>query len=238
MFKLEILYEDNNFIAVNKPAGVLVHPTGLNSNEDTIVDWLRLNRPQVLKVGDSPELRPGIVHRLDRDTSGVLIIAKNEEYFRYLKSLFQERELDKTYLALVYGRILSGGVIDKPIGLRNGSTKRTVTSRKARMIKEAVTEYKVRGYTRIDTDRGAQDCTVLEVKPHTGRTHQIRVHLASISHPVVGDRMYGGGRKDDIGRLCLHAYSIELPVASGRRIKIVADPPPELAEIFKPSILP
>lgn len=236
---MEILYEDDNFLAVNKPIGVLVHPINLHSNnEKTIVDWLRLNRPQVMGVGDNPELRPGIVHRLDRDTSGVLVIAKTKEYFDYLKSLFQSRELNKVYLALVYGHVSASGIINKPIGLRNGSVKRTVMPGGAKMIKEAITEYKVMGYTEIITDRGRQECTMLEVKPHTGRTHQIRVHLASVGHPVVGDKIYGGKRHDNIGRLCLHAYSLELPIASGRRMKIVADPPEELEQIFKRSVLP
>lgn len=237
MFDLEVLYEDDNFIAVNKPAGILVHPINSKSEEETIVDWLRLNRPQVLEVGDNLELRPGIVHRLDRDTSGVLVIAKTQQYFKYLKSLFQERELDKTYLALVHGRVLKGGVIDKPIGLRNGTIKRTVTSQKAKMIKQAVTKFKVKSYIKVATSKGLEDCTLLEVMPHTGRTHQIRVHLASIGHPIVGDPIYGGKHKDKGGRLCLHAYSLELPIATGKRIKIVADPPKELEKAFKQGIL-
>jgi 23S rRNA pseudouridine1911/1915/1917 synthase len=237
VFDLEVLYEDDNFLAVNKPSGVLVHPINSRSGEETVVDWLKLNRPQVLGVGDNPELRPGIVHRLDRDTSGVLIIAKTQEYFEYLKSLFQEHELNKIYLALVYGHILSGGIIDKPIGLRNGSIKRTVTTIKAKMIKEAVTEYKVRGYVKLITSTGPQECTLLEVTPHTGRTHQIRVHMASIGHPIVGDPIYGGKHRDKAGRLCLHAYSLELPIAPGKRIKIVADPPEELEKAFKQGIL-
>ncbi len=237
VFNLEVLYEDDNFLAVNKPAGILVHPINLRGGEDTIVDWLKVNRPQVLKVGDNTELRPGIVHRLDRDTSGVLVIAKTQEYFEYLKSLFQERELKKTYLALVYGHVPSGGIIDKPIGLRNGSIKRTVTTARAKMVKEAITEYKVRGYTKLVTARGPQECTVLEVSPHTGRTHQIRVHMASIGYPIVGDPIYGGKHRDKVSRLYLHAYSLELPIASGKRIKIVADPPEELEKAFKQGVL-
>jgi 23S rRNA pseudouridine1911/1915/1917 synthase len=237
VFDLQVLYEDDNFLAVNKPAGILVHPINLEGKEETIVDWLKLNRPQILRVGDNPELRPGIVHRLDRDTSGVLVIAKTQEYFEYLKSLFQSRELNKTYLALVHGKVLSGGVIDKPIGLRNGTIKRTVTSAKARMIKEAVTEYKVKGYTEFVSEKEPEECTILEVMPHTGRTHQIRVHLASIGHPIVGDPIYGGKHKDKGIRLCLHAHSLELPIAPGKRIKIVADLPKELEKAFKQGLL-
>ncbi len=237
MFDLDILYEDDNILAINKPAGVLVHPVNSRGGEDTIVDWLKLNRPQVLGVGDNPGIRPRNLHRHDSDTSGVLVIAKTQEYLEYLKSLFQDRGLNKTYLAMVHGRVPKGGVIDKPIGLRNGSIKRTVTSAKARMIKEAMTEYKVKGYTKLATLQRPQECTVLEVTPHTGRTHQIRVHMASIGHPVVGDPIYGGKHKDKVGRLYLHAYSLELPLAPGKRIKIVADLPDELRKAFKQGTL-
>lgn len=221
-------------LAVNKPAGILVHAANLKSSEETVADWLKANHPAVLKVGDDPSLRPGIVHRLDRDTSGVLVIAKNQKYFDYLKSLFQGREVKKTYLALVNGRVDSGGLINKPIGLRNGSTKRTVTTKRARMIKEALTEYKVKKH--LKTASGGE-YTLLEVMPKTGRTHQIRVHLASIGHPILGDKIYGGKSKNSSGRLCLHAYSIELPLSNGKRIKITADPPPYLEKAFKTGLL-
>ncbi len=239
MFDLKVIYEDDNLLAVNKPAGILVHPIATGGGEETVVDWLKVNRPQVRGVGDDSDLRPGIVHRLDRDTSGVLIVAKTQQYFEYLKSLFQTRELNKTYLALVYGKMLKGGTIDKPIGIRNGSIRRTVTSKHARMVKAAVTDFRIKGYVEVDTGRGREECTVLEVMPHTGRTHQIRVHLASIGLPVVGDKLYGGKSrtKGKAGPLYLHAYSLELPLETGKRVMIVADPPKGLADIISRAVL-
>ncbi len=220
MFNLEIIYEDKNFLAVDKPAGVLVHPTTSPVKEETITDWILKNRPEIGVVGDNPQIRPGIVHRLDRDTSGVLLIAKNQEYFEYLKSLFQTHEIKKTYLALVRGHVSSKeGKIDKPIGLKSGSVKRTVTTSHAKMVKNAVTNYRVKKYIGDDT--------LLEVSPETGRTHQIRVHLASIGHPIVGDKIYGGKRTHPVSGvpLCLHALSVEFAISPGQRMKIEAEPP-------------
>ena len=229
MLNLKVLYEDENFLAVNKPAGVLIHPTK-SSSEETIVDWLLKNRPDARDVGDDSRLRPGIVHRLDRDTSGVLLIAKTQKYFEYLKSLFQNHEVKKTYLALVRGRVrLETGRIDKPIGLKSGSVKHTVSHVKAKMIKNAVTNYRVKKYIKA----GSEEQTFLEVTPETGRTHQIRVHLASIGHPVVGDKLYGGKSTKSGEPFYLHAYAVEFPVSPGRMICIEADPPEGLADKLK-----
>ena len=233
----KIIYEDDNFLAVNKPAGLLVHGVrgmgGRNQEpgtrdmgqgtwhrgtltEPTLVDWLLRKYPQIAAVGDDPEQRPGIVHRLDKDTSGVLLVAKNQKTFAYLKSLFQKHEVKKTYLAVVWGvpKEMSG-VIDAPIGIQNGTMKRSVRSRK--MAKEAVTEWKmVRKWEGTgNQEPGTRDegretilapgsrspvfspwspISLLEIHPQTGRTHQIRVHLASMGHPVVGDPLYGKER--------------------------------------------
>ena len=226
---LEILYEDENFLAVNKPAGLLVHGViGRHAkSEPDLVDWIVENRPEIRNVGDvQPHTgqpagdRPGIVHRLDRQTSGVMLIAKNQKYFEYLKKLFQTKGIQKTYLALVHGRLAGGGKIDKPIGLKDGSVKRTVhvTMPKTKMIREAVTLYKA--------IKPVGEYTLVELKPLTGRTHQIRVHMNSIGHPVVGDELYGG-KKDKLGRHMLHAESIEFTTEEGKRIKISAPLPRE-----------
>ena len=246
---LEILYEDENFLAVNKPAGLLVHGViGRHAkSEPDLVDWIVENRPEIKNVGDiqPPKTdlsdksvrpadflsrlrhtgqpagdRPGIVHRLDRQTSGVMLIAKNQKYFEYLKKLFQTKGIQKTYLALVHGRLAGGGKIDKPIGLKDGSVKRTVhvTMPKTKMIREAVTLYKA--------IKPVGEYTLVELKPLTGRTHQIRVHMNSIGHPVVGDELYGG-KKDKLGRHMLHAESIEFTTEEGKRIKISAPLPRE-----------
>lgn len=229
MIKPEIIYKDEGILIVNKPAGLLVHQTNqkrkIKSEKDyTLVDWLLENYPEVKDVGDEPEIRPGIVHRLDKDTSGIMIIALNQEMFNYLKKLFQSQQIKKTYLALVWGKVpQKSGIIDKPLGIKNGSVKRSVTAQK--MVKEAVTDYKVVKYFK--------DYTLLEVTPRTGRTHQIRVHLASIGHSIVGDKLYG--RKvipENLERQFLHAEAIEFTLPNGQRFKIAADLPQDLADFL------
>lgn len=214
-----VIYEDKNFIAVNKPAGLLVHRTA-KGEEPTLVDWLLARYPEIKTVGESMAVRPGIVHRLDRETSGVLLVARTERYFIYLKSLFARRLIRKTYLALVSGKVEpKSGVIRKPLGIKPGTVRRTVHGGKA--ARAAVTEYKaIRSF-----ERGGKDVSLLEVRPITGRTHQIRAHLASIGHAVLGDALYGKRGAPHAPRLMLHALSIEFSTEEGRRIKIEAAPP-------------
>ncbi|MDP3999683.1 MAG: RluA family pseudouridine synthase [bacterium] len=230
-----IIYKDKNFLAINKPAGILVQKApGAGHREaeaPTIVDWLLENYPEVKTVGDKPEERPGIVHRLDRETSGVMLVARNQETFDYLKSQFQERKVQKTYWALVFGNVKdSSGRIELPIGIKSGTTKRTVFAKKMKMIKEAVTDYEVIKYLKI----GGEDFTLLKVLPRTGRTHQIRVHLTAIGHPIMGDKLYGGKRNQLAGldRQFLHAQSIEFTSSTGERVKFEADLPEELEKIL------
>jgi len=243
--EIHIIYEDKNFLAVYKPAGVLTHPTAANrkaqiaQREPTLTDWLVKNYPEIKKVGDDPKTRPGIVHRLDKDTSGVILVARNQKYFNYLKHLFQSHQIKKTYLALVYGELKpKTGVIKEPIRLKSGTIKRTIW--KGKMEKQAITEYKVLKYfkTRINTDRKTDkhgyNFTLLRVMPKTGRTHQIRVHLASIGHPIVGDTLYGPKQAPlDLKRLFLHAESLEFSTVEGSRIKIEAALPEELKIVLR-----
>lgn len=229
MKDIQIVYKDPNFLVVNKPAGLLVHKTRKGKKELTLVDWLLENYPEVKSVGDEPIIRPGIVHRLDKDTSGVMVIARNQETFNYLKSLFQKHQLQKTYLALVVGKVKEKtGRIEKPIGIKAGTTKRTVFSEK--MQKEAITEYKVIKFIKLKD----KDFTLLEVMPKTGRTHQIRVHLAYIGHPVVGDKMYGGKRTEIEGleRQFLHAQSVEFTSLTGERLKFETETPEDLKALL------
>lgn len=227
--ELRIIYKDKNFIALDKPAGLLVHPTA-NSKEPTLVDWLLRQYPGIKKVGD-PD-RPGIVHRLDRDTSGIMLVAKNQKYFEYLKNLFQARAIKKTYRVLVRGRVMpKKGIIEKEIKIKSGTVKRTVF--KGRSEKAAVTEYKLLKQFTLSLSNGqSADFTWLEVKPLTGRTHQIRVHLASIGHPVVGDKVYGPKKPNLVlpgtSRQVLHSYSLEFSPAPGKRIKLAANLPEDI----------
>lgn len=231
-----VVYEDENFIAVNKPAGLLVHSTAV-SKEPTLVDWVLKKYPEIKNVGDNPEIRPGIVHRLDKDTSGVILIARNQRYFEYLKNLFQTRQIKKNYSALTWGKVEpKTGIIEKPIAIKSGTVKRTVWMKKSKDAKEAVTEYRVLKYFKRDN----LFFSFLRVMPKTGRTHQIRIHLASIGHPIVGDSLYG--KKDNpfgLKRQFLHAESLEFSASEGRlpagrhgRIKIEAELPKELKNLI------
>lgn len=228
---IEIIYKDADIVAVNKPAGLLVHRTRI-SKEPTLVDWLLKNFPEVKTVGDLPAGRqvildrPGIVHRLDKETSGVMIIARHQKAFDYLKNLFQTRQIKKTYLALVWGKVKEkSGLIEKPLGIKTGSVKRTARLENAKMVKEAKTSYKVIKFVKSDD----AEFTLLEVEPLTGRTHQIRVHLASIGHPIAGDTLYTKrAAPNGLTRMFLHAESIELTLPSGGRIKLSAELPLEL----------
>lgn len=220
---VEVIYKSSDFIAVNKPAGLLTHPI-LNSKEPTLVDELIKLYPDIKSVGDDLHLRPGIVHRLDRDTSGLLVVARTQKFFEYFKNLLQKQEVRKTYLALVHGQLKPNvGVIKNPISLRTGTIKRTV--HKGKMGKSAFTEYKVQKYF--------QHFSFIELIPKTGRTHQLRVHLAGVGHPIVGDQLYG--KKENpwgLKRQFLHAVSIEFSLPNGSRIKLEADLPGDLQSII------
>ena len=219
---------------INKPAGLVVH-----GDSPSVVDWLLEHYPEVKKVGDNPAERPGIVHRLDKDTSGVLLVCRTQRAFVYFKKQFQEHKIKKTYLALVYGVPKERrGEINKPLGLKPNTTRRTVHTAHAKMVKPALTRYRVRQIF----GRLPSKYSLLEVEPLTGRTHQIRVHLASIGHPVVGDPLYTPKSKSKevglpyIGRMFLHAESLEFTPpaggADGRRLKIAADLPVELQALL------
>ncbi len=224
MVSISVIYEDADVLAINKPAGMLTHPDH-NAKQFTAVDWLKKNYPEIKSVGDNPALRPGIVHRLDKDTSGILIIAKNQKAFEYLKNQFQKRKIKKKYIALVQGNLKNKeGWIDFPIGkskkdFRKKSTKGQLKGK----IREALTYYKVLEHF--------PEFTLLEVFPHTGRTHQIRVHLKSIGHPVACDSLYATRKFKcpfGLNRHFLHACSVVFNLLDGTRIHIEADLPADL----------
>jgi 23S rRNA pseudouridine1911/1915/1917 synthase len=226
-----VVYKEPAFIVINKPAGLIVHGVSGKAAEPSVVSWLLVHYPEVAGVGDDPEHRPGIVHRLDRDTSGVMIIPRTQESFLFFKKLFQAKEIQKTYITLVYGRPAEPkGTIDKPIGLNSGTVKRTVHTKRAKMVKDAVTDYEVVRSFAI----GGASVSLVRVQPKTGRTHQIRVHLASLNCPIVGDTLYGPKKQlIAISRQFLHAEAIEFPTPRGNRLLIRADIPEDLAMLLK-----
>ena len=232
----EIIFENSDFLVINKPAGLMVHGVRLSSKrridevriaEPTLVDWLLAHYPEIKSVGDEPVLRPGIVHRLDKATSGVMIIAKTQASFERLKKLFQEHRIKKTYYAFVSGvPKKSHGIIDAAIGIKSGSLKRSVHS--DTMAKTAITEYSILKTMKGKDNEGQY--ALLKVNPKTGRTHQIRVHLASIGHPIIGDTLYGTKTsRDSIAslhlatlRLMLHAAALEFLDDAGNRFEFEA----------------
>lgn len=227
MLEISIVFENEDFVVINKPVGVLVHST--KYGEKSLVDWLIKRYPYIVGVGEDKN-RPGIVHRLDKETSGLLLIAKNQKAFDYFKKLFQERKIKKGYLALVYGEIKNKkGVIDKPIGIIASSIKRSTAAQKMKELKEAITEYEVIKVFEWQKEK----LTLLRVSPKTGRTHQIRVHLASIGHPVVGDKIYGRKKEKIAVRLFLHAYLLEFPSPNGTTLRLEVDLPEDLERFLK-----
>ncbi len=232
---LPILYEDDDMVAVDKPSGVMTHPDG-HTTEETASDWFALRYPDSKEVGELQRLhsgeeiaRPGVVHRLDKDTSGVLIFAKTPAAHDYLKNAFKNREIKKTYLAFVYGLLKEPkGTIDFGIGRsRKDFRIRSAQPKSRGILREAITHYEAVG------DIGTH--TLVKVMPETGRTHQIRVHMKAIHHPIVCDTLYkASNHKCDLGfnRLGLHAYNLHLKTPSGKTLDIVSPVPADLMPAF------
>lgn len=226
--EIPIVYEDKNILIINKPAGLVVHPDG-KTEEYTLVDWLLENYPKIKNVGeplvlsDGTEIpRPGIVHRLDRETSGILLITKNQKAFDFYKNKFKNRDMKKIYHAFVYGEIEEDeGKIDRPIGRSNKDFRRYSAQRGARgEMREALTEYRV-------LHRG-KGFSFVSITLKTGRTHQIRVHFLAINHPVVGDSLYAPKIKKALGfkRVALHSYALSFTDQTGEE-RVVKAPDPE-----------
>lgn len=194
---LDIVFQDDDLVIINKPSGMVVHP-GTGTKTGTLAHALKFHFPGIALLG--PPMRPGIVHRLDKDTSGLIVAALSEASFVSLKNQFKMRQVDKMYLALVWGRMPGqDGLMDWPIGRHPKLGEKM--SIKTRNPRDAKTLYEV--------EREYGQYSLLRLKPITGRTHQIRVHLAASGHPVVGDPLYGGRRKKSTcPRLFLHAFRL------------------------------
>jgi 23S rRNA pseudouridine1911/1915/1917 synthase len=226
---LDILYEDDDLIAVNKAAGMTVH-AGAGNSRGTLVNAL-LGRGQALSQGGDP-LRPGIVHRIDKETSGILLVAKNDFAHARLADSFRERTIQKTYLALVQGILTEEqGRIELPIARDPVRRNRMTAKRTASLpnVRSARTDWRV--LARIDS------ATLVEVQLHTGRTHQIRVHFSTLRHPVVGDMLYGASGQLQVGNVSLPALGRNFLHAAklgfqqprtGQTIRLTAPLPAEL----------
>lgn len=224
--ELPILYEDDNLVVINKPAELIVHSDG-RTQEPSVAAWALARYPALEAVGEpwtSPQgeviLRPGIVHRLDRDTSGVMVLAKTREAYAFLKEQFQGRTTEKTYRAFVYGHPAEDqGTIEAEIVRIRSIPPRWGVARSGEEKKHraAVTDWRVLARS-IDPETGER-IAYLEALPRTGRTHQIRVHLKHLNHPVICDTIYANGRPCLLGfsRQALHASSLALTLPSGER---------------------
>lgn len=227
---LEILYQDLDIAVLNKPAGMVIHP-GAGHGSGTLVNALLHHLTDLSGVGG--ELRPGIVHRLDRGTSGVMVIAKTDRAHQELSRQFHDREVEKEYIALVWGVVQAGRRIDAAIG-RDPANRKKMSAR-ARHAREAV--------TRITRAHHLAGLTLCQVAIHTGRTHQIRVHLSAIGHPVVGDSLYGGVHRRVPGdiravqrleRPFLHAARLAFThPTEQRRMQFVAPLPADLERVLE-----
>lgn len=234
-FSLRIIAETPAYIVVDKPAGLAVHRSG-NIQGETLADLLLERYPELEGVGEDPA-RPGIVHRLDKDVSGLMVVARDQEAFKKLKKQFQGRSVGKVYLALVYGHLdKESGTINFPIE-RSSSGRRMAAlplTRKGEANpegREAITEFKVL--------KNFINYAFLEVRIKTGRTHQIRVHLAAYDHPIVGDDLYGTNKtklknkKFNLGRVFLVSSRLTFKDAEGKRQTFEIDLPERLKEILK-----
>ncbi len=219
---LTVLYSDDLIVVIDKPCGLVVHP-GAGNREKTLAGAILYRFPEISGFG--PAERPGIVHRLDKETSGVMVVARSPGAYASLQKQFKNRDVKKVYLGLAWGKMPAEGRIDWPIGrhIKHGQ-RMSIRTRKPR---PAETFYKVR--------EQFKGMTLLEIRPVTGRTHQIRVHMAAAGHPLAGDSRYGRRKKDPkFLRLFLHANRLSfIHPGTGERVEFRSELPPELAKILE-----
>lgn len=250
--EIEILFENDNLLVINKPAGLSVH-SDIKDNQQTLSDWILRKYPKLEKVGEPLEveisrgqkkkiIKPGIVHRLDKETSGALIIAKNQKTFEFFKKQFKEHLVEKIYQAFVYGFVTDPkaslltnkkGVINVPIGRSSKDIRMWTAGRGAREpLRESTTEYVI--LNKFE-DKNYAKFSFLELYPKTGRTHQIRVHLRYLNHPIVSDPLYRGSQELALGmkRLALHARRISFSLPEGENISVEAPYPEDFKGVIE-----
>ena len=221
---LDIIYEDKDIIVINKPKGMVVHPANGNPDGTLVNAVMSICKDSLSGIGG--EIRPGIVHRLDKDTTGAIIVAKNDKAHIKLSEQLKNHEVKKTYLALVRGIIKENeATINMPIARSKKDRKKMDVDKNG---KEAITHFKVLG-------RYKNKYTLLKINLETGRTHQIRVHLSYIGYPIIGDEVYSNGKNEwDVMGQCLHAWKLEFmhPI-TGKKISLEAEIPEYLKKIIK-----
>lgn len=247
-----VIHENKDYLIINKPAGLVVHSDG-RTEEKTLVDWILEHYPEIEGVGEDMVARvgekevvlkrPGIVHRLDRETSGVMLVAKTQEAFDFLKSRFKDRSISKTYLGIVYGHPKENkGVVNAPMGRSQRDFRRYTAGRGVRgEAREAVTEYTVlERFQTSDDDRDKY--SLIEFSPKTGRTHQIRVHAKYMNHPIVCDSSYGTKKfiYAEKSKICplgltrhaLHAHALSFEDNNGERVTYSASVPEDFRYVL------
>ena len=242
---ISILAETSDFLVINKPSGLVVHGDGKHP-EPTVVDWILEHYPELEPVGEMMTIehagetisipRSGIVHRIDRDTSGCLVIAKNQEAFENLKQQFKDHTIKKKYVAIIYGWLRDErGIIDRPIGRSSSNIRAWSVGNSARgEMREAITRFVVRKKFQLGSDHDAAKYEIVDLYPQTGRTHQLRVHLASLDHPIVGDPIYSGNRTTTLAihRTALHAEKITFQDREGNPVEVSAPIPDDMKSII------
>lgn len=220
-----IVHEEAHFLVLDKPAGLCVHAPHANSPEPTLVDWILSNYKEIAQVGTAD--RPGIVHRLDKDTSGVIIIPRTPYAHATFGAMFERRDMHKTYYAVVHGHPEAVGTIDLPIARSQSNKTKMATYDPSiytnQKVRAAITHYRVVEYF--------ESAALLEVKPVTGRTHQIRVHCASINHPIIGDIVYGTATHM-IGRQALHARALGFEF-NGKKYNFMTELPRDFQDLIE-----
>lgn len=235
----EIIYEDTDVLVINKPEGWMVHEDGKRSEAQIVVEWFLRRAPEARGVGEPGYAqdgrvldRSGVVHRLDRETSGVLILAKTQDAHKFLKQQFKDRNVYKEYRAFVYGRIHDRwGTINRPIGRSTKDHRLRSAMKGAKgQLREAVTDFERIGLGEYE----GESFSYLKLVPKTGRTHQLRVHLRAIDRPIVNDELYGAYLMEKsnnlgLGRMALHAHQLELTLPNGHNERFIA-PVPQVFE--------
>lgn len=235
-----VIHEDDDILVINKPYGMLVHEDWTSGTDGTVVEWFLARVPDAKGVGEvtekpdgSPLERSGVVHRLDRETSGVMVLAKTKEAHAHLKAQFHDRLAKKEYRAFVYGRLHDKyGTINRPIGRNPRDFKKRSAEHGAKgTLREALTHFERIGVGEYE----GESFSYVKLLPKTGRTHQLRVHLKAISRPIVCDEMYADtymSKSNNLGltRLALHAHVLEFDLPKGGRERFIAPVPQEFEE--------